>query len=78
MTIISTAKPVSLEEALEIADQREGIKSFPPIDDLISNVKAIDWTEVQLRALMGINYVGQGLSVVGRSIYTLGEAMKKA
>ena len=78
MTIISTANPVSLEEALEIAEQREEIKSFPPIDDLISKVKSVDWTEVQLRALIGVNYVGQGLSALGRGIYTIGEALKKA
>ena len=66
MTIISTSQ------------QREEIKSFPPIDDLISKVKSVDWTEVQLRLLMGVNYVGQGLSALGRGIYTIGKALEKA
>ena len=43
MTIISTAKaPVSLEEALDIAEQRAYEKarpSFPPVDDFVATVK---------------------------------------
>jgi len=78
MTIISTAVPVSLEEALETAQQREEIKSFPPVSDAIDKIKSVDWTEVQLRLLMGVNYVGQGLSALGRGLYTLGKALEKA
>ena len=77
MTIISTAQEPS-EFDFPLEESNGEIKAFPPVSDAIDKIKSIDWTEVQLRALMGVNYVGQGLSVVGRSIYTLGEAMKKA
>ena len=66
MTIISTA------------NNTEELKAFPPVSDAIDKVKAIDWEMVKIRALIGVNYVGSGLSVFGRSIYTIGEALKKA
>ena len=66
MTIVSTA------------NNTKELKSFPPVTDLIDKVKSVDWAEVRLRALIGVNYVGSGLSVLGRGIYTLGEALRKA
>ena len=66
MTIVSTA------------NNTEELKAFPPVSDAIDKVKAIDWEMVKIRALIGVNYVGSGLSVLGRGIYTVGEALKKA
>ena len=54
------------------------LRAFPPVSDAIDKVKAIDWEMVKVRALIGVNYLGTGLSVLGRSIYTVGEALKKA
>ena len=54
--IISTAKPVSLEEALDIAEERAYNKarpSFPPIDDAVKTVKSIDWNDLVLRFRKG-------------------------
>jgi len=82
MTIISTAKPVSLEEALAIADAREQeivnnadydlFPSFPPIDDAVSAVKSIDWEDVRRRARKGLNNVGLVVAVIGEKLHDLG------
>ena len=82
MTIISTAKPVSLEEALAIADAREQeivnnadydlFPSFPPIDDAVSAVKSIDWADVRRRARKGLNNVGLVVAVIGEKLHDLG------
>ena len=63
MTIISTAKPVSLDEALAIADAREQeivneadydlFPSFPPIDDAAKVIRSIDWNDVGIRTRDG-------------------------
>ena len=65
MTIVSTAK------------NTEELKSFPPVTDLIDKVKSVDWEMVRIRALIGVTYVGRGLSVLGRGIYTLGQELEK-
>ena len=87
MTIVSTAKEPSefdfpLEEVTPL-DLGEGslnleLKAYPPISDAIDKVKAIDWELVRIRALLVVNGIGAGLSIVGRSIYTIGESLKKA
>ena len=82
MTIISTAKPVSLDEALAIADAREQeivneanydlFPSFPPIDDAVSAVKSIDWADVRNRSRKGLNNVGLVLAVIGEKLHDFG------
>ena len=82
MTIISTAKPVSLDEALAIADAREQeivneanydlFPSFPPIDDAVSAVKSIDWADVRMRSRKGLNNVGLVLAVIGEKLHDFG------
>ena len=58
--------------------QTEELKAFPPVNAAIDKVKAIDWELMQIRGLICVNYVGKGLSILGRGIYTLGEALTKA
>ena len=56
MTIISTAKAVSLEEALDIVEERaynQARPSFPPVDDAVKSVKSIDWSDLLLRIRKG-------------------------
>ena len=75
MTIISTAKPVTLEEALDIAEERAFEKarpSFPPVDDFISYVKKIDWADVRQRSRKGVNNCGLVIAVVGEKVHDLG------
>ena len=68
MTIVSTSNQTHSDE----------LQAFPPVSEAIEKIKSVDWEMVQFRALMGVNAVGSALSVVGRSIYTLGEALKNA
>ena len=76
MTIISTAKaPVSLEEALDIVEQRAYEKarpSFPPVDDFVATVKKVDWADVRRRAHHGLNNVGLVIAVVGEKVHDVG------
>ena len=74
MTIISTA-PVTLEEALDIAEQRAFDKarpSFPPVNDFISYVKSIDWADVRQRSRKGVNNCGLVIAVCGEKIHDAG------
>ena len=81
MTIISTAKaPVSLEEALDIVEQRAYEKarpSFPPVDDFVATVKKIDWADVRKRARKGLNNVGLVIAVVGEKLHDFGAFLAK-
>ena len=75
MTIISTAHPVSLEEALDIVEERAYNKarpSFPPVDDAVKSVKSIDWTDVRRRSRVGLNNVGLVVAVIGEKLHELG------
>jgi hypothetical protein len=75
MTIISTAKPVSLEDALDIAEQRAyaaKTPAFPPITDTIVWFKQVDWADVRQRARAGVNNVGLVLAVVGEKVHDFG------
>ena len=70
------------EEVITPLDKGEGsldleLKAYPPITDAIDKVKAIDWDAVRFRALLGVNAVGAGLSVLGRAIYSIGESLKQ-
>jgi len=74
MTIISTA-PVSLEEALDIAEERayaSKTPSFPPINDAVNAAKKIDWADVRRRCRVGLNNVGLVLAVIGEKVHDLG------
>jgi hypothetical protein len=75
MTIISTAKPVSLEEALDIAEERayaSKTPAFPPINDAVNAAKKIDWVDVRRRCRVGLNNVGLVLAVIGEKVHDLG------
>ena len=76
MTIISTAQePTEFDFPLE---EKGELRAFPPVNAAIDKVKSVDWEMVKIRAIIGVNFLGRGLSVVGRSIYTIGEALQKA
>ena len=81
MTIISTAKsPVSLEDALDIAETRAYNKarpSFPPVNDAVTAYKKIDWADVRARSRKGFNNVGIVVAVLGEKIHDLGTWMAK-
>ena len=76
MTIISTAnQPVSLEEALDIAEERAFEKrtpAFPPVTDTIAWFNNIDWADVRERCRGGVNNVGLVLAVAGEKLHDLG------
>ena len=75
MTIISTAKAVSLEEALDIVEERaynQARPSFPPVDDAVKTVKSIDWADVRRRSRVGLNNVGLVIAVIGEKLHELG------
>ena len=74
MTIIST-KGLSLEEALDIAEERALAKrtpSFPPINDTIAWFNNIDWKDVRQRCRGGVNNCGLVLAVIGEKVHDLG------
>ena len=74
MTIIST-KGVSLEEALDIAEERALAKrtpAFPPINDTITWFKDIDWADVRQRCRSGVNNCGLVIAVIGEKMHDLG------
>ena len=69
------AQAVTLEEALDIAEQRAYEKrtpAFPPIDDTIVWVQHIDWADVRQRCRGGLNNVGLVLAVVGEKLHDFG------
>ena len=81
MTIISTAnQPVSLEEALDIAEERAFEKrtpAFPPVTDTIAWFNNIDWADVRERCRGGVNNVGLVLAVAGEKLHDLGVFLAK-
>ena len=75
MTIISTAKPVTLEEALDIAEERAYNKarpSFPPLDDAYHALKKVDWADVRKRSRRGLNNCGFVIAVIGEKMHDFG------
>ena len=74
MTIIST-KGVSLEEALDIAEERALAKrtpAFPPINDTIAWFNDIDWADVRQRCRAGVNNCGLVIAVIGEKLHDVG------
>ena len=72
MTIVSTTNPVTLEEALDIAEQRAFEKrtpSFPPIED--DSPFPLLTGDVRERCRGSVNNVGLVLALVVRSFTTL-------
>ncbi len=47
-------------------------KSFPPVDDAISFVQNIDWSDVRKRSRRGVNNVGLVLAVLGEKLHEFG------
>ena len=70
-----TMQPVSLEQALDIAEARayaSKTPGFPPVSDTIVWIKQVDWADVRRRCRSGLNNVGLVVAVVGEKIHDLG------
>ena len=70
-----TTSPVTLEQALDIAEERayaSKTPSFPPLDDTIVFIKQVDWADVRRRSRAGLNNVGLVLAVIGEKIHDFG------
>ena len=70
-----TTTPVTLEEALDIAEERALAKrtpSFPPVTDTIAWFNNVDWADVRRRCRGGVNNVGLVLAVIGEKVHDLG------
>ena len=68
-------KPVTLEQALDIAEERayaSKTPGFPPVSDTIVWIKQVDWTDVRNRCRAGLNNVGLVLAVIGEKTHDLG------
>ena len=77
MAITNTVeRPMSLEEALDIAQERAYAKrtpGFPPITDTITWFNHVDWSDVRIKARAGVNNVGLVVAVIGSKLYDLGQ-----
>ena len=70
-----TMQPVTLEQALDIAEERAyaaKTPGFPPVTDTIVWIKHVDWADVRRRCRSGLNNVGLVVAVVGEKIHDLG------
>ena len=70
-----TMQPVTLEQALDIAEERayaSKTPAFPPVTDTIVWFKQVDWADVRQRARGGVNNVGLVLAVVGEKLHDFG------
>ena len=68
-------KPVTLEQALDIAEERayaSKTPAFPPVTDTIVWFKQVDWADVRRRCRAGLNNVGLVLAVTGEKIHDFG------
>jgi hypothetical protein len=68
-------QPVSLEQALDIAEERayaSKTPAFPPVTDTIVWFKQVDWTDVRTRCRSGVNNVGLVVAVIGEKLHDLG------
>ena len=87
MTIISTAQQsVTLEEALDIAEQRAFEKrtpAFPPVDETLAKLNGlrkdtivwwdgVDKDELRERLRGGLNNVGLVIAVIGEKMHAIG------
>ena len=71
----TTTKPVTLEEALDIAEKRAFEKrtpSFPPVEDTIAWFNSVDWADVRQRCRAGVNNCGLVIAVIGEKVHELG------
>ena len=76
----ATTTPVSLDEALDIAEERAFQKrtpSFPPVTDTIAWFNNVDWADVRERCRGGVNNVGLVLAVLGEKVHDLGVWLAK-
>ena len=46
--------------------------SFPPVDDVLTFIKQIDWADVRRRSRKGLNNVGLVIAVVGEKVHDFG------
>ena len=70
-----TTSPVTLEQALDIAEERAyaaKTPGFPPVTDTIVWIKQVDWSDVRRRSRAGLNNVGLVLAVLGEKIHDFG------
>ena len=70
-----TMQPVTLEQALDIAEERayaSKTPAFPPVSDTIVWIKQVDWVDVRRRCRAGVNNVGLVVAVLGEKIHDLG------
>ena len=70
-----TMQPVTLEQALDIAEERAyaaKTPGFPPVTDTIVWIKQVDWSDVRRRCRAGLNNVGLVLAVTGEKIHDFG------
>ena len=70
-----TTSPVTLEQALDIAEERAyaaKTPGFPPVTDTIVLIKQVDWADVRRRSRAGLNNVGLVLAVIGEKIHDFG------
>jgi hypothetical protein len=68
-------KPVSLEQALDIAEERayaSKTPAFPPVTDTIVWIKQVDWVDVRRRCRAGVNNCGLVIAVIGEKMHDLG------
>ena len=75
-----TMQPVSLEQALDIAEARAyaaKTPAFPPVTDTIVWFKQVDWADVRCRCRSGVNNVGLVLAVVGEKLHDFGAYLAK-
>lgn len=49
--------------------------SFPPVDDAITYIKSINWSDVRQRCRKGLNNVGLVVAVIGEKIHDVGSWM---
>ena len=72
---MTISKPVTLEEALDIAQQRAFEKrtpSFPPVEDTVAWFNSVDWAEVRERCRGGFNNCGIVIAIIGERLLKLG------
>lgn len=72
---MTISKPVTLEEALDIAQERAYHKrtpAFPPVGDTITWFQHVDWQDVRERCRAGINNCGLVIAVFGEKLHDLG------
>jgi hypothetical protein len=68
-------QPVTLEQALDIAEERAyAVKTpaFPPVTDTIVWFKQVDWTDVRTRCRAGVNNCGLVIAIIGEKMHDLG------